>query len=261
MRSRKPETRATMSTCLELSVCATKVAMYGIAWGVTVITETTGGGRCGAVSSLEHAARSRAQKPTTAARITTSLPSFPFPAIVARIALELEPQVHAVLVEPGSAERAAGLQPLAVRQRPHEGAAADLPAYAERGYVADVVSRPRRLVRTADVAPPRIPPAAVLRRRDRNIRIQVGRADPDLGKRREIAGKHVPRAAEAECARVHRARYCRGSARSGVCDRRGVGRIGPGELPRDVEVVVEVVPDAEPEPEARIGLPSRSMPG
>src|SRR5215471_15143471 len=129
--------------------------MYGIAWGVTVMTDTTGGGRCGAVSSLEHAARSRAQKPTTAARIKNPSPSFRFPAIVARIALELEPQVDAVLVEPRVAERAAGLQPLAVRQRPHEDAAVDLPAHAEPGQVADVVSRPRRLVRTADVAPPR----------------------------------------------------------------------------------------------------------
>src|SRR5262252_8957179 len=103
--------------------------MYGIAWGVTVMTDTTGGGRCGAVSSLEHAARSRAQMPTTAARITTSLPSFKH-AIVARIALELEPQIHAVLVEPGRAERAAGLQPLAVRHRPHKEVAVDLPAQA-----------------------------------------------------------------------------------------------------------------------------------
>src|SRR5215471_18388988 len=158
--------------------------MYGIACGVTVMTDTTGGGRCGAVSSLEHAARSRAQKPTTAARITRSLPSFPFPAIVARIALELEPEVRvpgipleleaevdAVLVEPGCAERATGLQPLADHQRPHEDAAVDLPAHAEPVQVADVVSRPRRLVRAADVAPPRIPPAGVLRGRDRNIRI------------------------------------------------------------------------------------------
>src|SRR5215469_15978157 len=119
--------------------------------GVTVITETTGGGRCGAASSLEHAARSRAQKPTTAPRITTFPPSFRSPGIVARIALELEPQVDAILVEPGSAERAAGLQPLAVRHHPHEEVAVDLPAQAEAGQVAHVVRRPRRLVRTADV--------------------------------------------------------------------------------------------------------------
>src|SRR5215831_4155154 len=230
--------------------------MYGIAWGVTVITETTGGGRCGAVSSLEHAARSRAQKPTTAARITTSLPSFPFPAIVARIALELEPQIHAVLVEPGIAERAAGLQPLAVRQRSHEDAAVDLPAHAERGHVAHVIRRPRRLVRAAVVAPPRIPPAAARGGRGRNIRIDVGRADPDLGERREIAGKHVPGGVQPEGARVQRARQRRGGVVAGVGrrERGDIRRRGPGELAADVELVVEVVPDAEPEAEARIGL-------
>src|SRR5262245_27868740 len=216
--------------------------MYGIAWGVTVITDTTGGGRCGAVSSLEHAARSRAQMPTTAARITTSLPSFKFPAIVARIALELEPEVDAVLVEPGIAERAAGLQPLAVRQRPHEDAAVDLPAHAERGHVAHVIRSPRRLVRAAVVAPPRIPPAAARGGRGRNIRVDVGRADPDLGERREIAVKHVPGTVEAEGARIQRARQRRAwPGRSvGRSDRRDIGRRGPGELAADVEVVVEV---------------------
>src|SRR5262249_62212565 len=108
-------------------------------------------------------ARARAQTPQTGAGPTPPPPSSPSPAIVARIALELEPQVHAVLVEPGSAERAAGLQPLAVRQRPHEDAAVDLPAYAERRHVADVVKRPPRLARHAEVAPPRTPPTTSFR--------------------------------------------------------------------------------------------------
>jgi len=44
MRSRNPDTRATMSTCRELSVWATKLTMYGMACGVTVMTVTTGAG-------------------------------------------------------------------------------------------------------------------------------------------------------------------------------------------------------------------------
>src|SRR5215471_17534784 len=178
--------------------------MYGIAWGVTVITDTTGGGRCGAVSSLVHAARSRAQMPTTAARITTSLPSFKLPAIVARIALELEPQIHSVLVGPDVAERPAHLQPLPVDDRADEDAAVDLPAQAGASHVAHVVGGPRRIVRAAVVAPPGIPPAGVDRRRGGNVRVDVGRADAGLEQRREIAGEHVPGCVEPERARVER---------------------------------------------------------
>ena len=47
MRSRKPDTRATMLTWRELSVCATKLAVTGMFCGCTVMTVTSGTGRCG----------------------------------------------------------------------------------------------------------------------------------------------------------------------------------------------------------------------
>src|SRR4029450_5364196 len=56
MRSRKPDTRATMFTWRELSVCATKVGVNGIVRGATVSTLTCGGGRGGGADSLEHPA-------------------------------------------------------------------------------------------------------------------------------------------------------------------------------------------------------------
>src|SRR5215467_1864468 len=74
MRSRKPDTRATISTCRELSVCATKVATYGMGVGATVITDTTGGGRCGAAASLEQPATSSAHTPRIAQRPTAYPP-------------------------------------------------------------------------------------------------------------------------------------------------------------------------------------------
>src|SRR5262245_59990036 len=51
-----------MSTCCELSVCATKLGTLGIVFGVTVITLTWGGGRSGRGASLEHAASATAAK-------------------------------------------------------------------------------------------------------------------------------------------------------------------------------------------------------
>src|SRR5260221_261008 len=45
MRSRKPETRATMSTWRELSVCATKLSTCGMVCGAMATTLTCGGGR------------------------------------------------------------------------------------------------------------------------------------------------------------------------------------------------------------------------
>src|SRR4030095_14726061 len=71
MRSRKPDTRATMLTCRELSVCATNVGVNGIVVGVTVTTVTSGGGRGGggasfeqpaAAAATEHTARWRAKR-------------------------------------------------------------------------------------------------------------------------------------------------------------------------------------------------------
>ena len=60
MRSRKPDTRATMFTCRELSVCATNVGVYGIVVGVTVTTVTSGGGRGGGGASFEQPAATAA---------------------------------------------------------------------------------------------------------------------------------------------------------------------------------------------------------
>src|SRR5579864_3693736 len=51
-----------MSTWRELSVCATKLTTYGMACGVTAITETTGGGRCAWGASLEQPAAKSAQE-------------------------------------------------------------------------------------------------------------------------------------------------------------------------------------------------------
>ena len=45
MRSRNPDTRATIFTWRELSVCATNVATYGIVTGSIVSTPTCGAGR------------------------------------------------------------------------------------------------------------------------------------------------------------------------------------------------------------------------
>src|SRR5207245_10890735 len=64
-------TRATMSTCRELSVWATKLTMYGMTCGVTVMTVTTGAGRCASGASLEQAAANNAKKPKTATRVDT----------------------------------------------------------------------------------------------------------------------------------------------------------------------------------------------
>src|SRR3954464_4066757 len=55
MRSRKPETRATIFTWRELSVCATNTGVYGIDVGSTVSTLTSGAGRGGGGASLLHA--------------------------------------------------------------------------------------------------------------------------------------------------------------------------------------------------------------
>ena len=49
-----------MLTCRELSVCATKVNVYGIVCGSTVITLTAGAGRCDGGVSLEQPAASAA---------------------------------------------------------------------------------------------------------------------------------------------------------------------------------------------------------
>src|SRR5262249_43337581 len=123
--------------------------------GVTVITETTGGGRCGAGASLEQPAASKAQKQAIAARPTAGPPVIPIPghccinsesfALLTlcrvprerrpgnwplvqcrglrdreRRCLELEPEVDAVLVGPHRAERAAGLDVLAGDHSTHE---------------------------------------------------------------------------------------------------------------------------------------------
>src|SRR5882672_12772986 len=118
-----------MSTWRELSVCATKVATYGIACGFTVMTVTTGGGRCAAGSSLEQPATSNAQKPTITARITSVPPLFRTSGIVAwiqgpsryggtqqrarlRPRLELEPDVETILIGEDRADRAGAVDPL-----------------------------------------------------------------------------------------------------------------------------------------------------
>src|SRR6185369_12759468 len=56
MRSRKPETRASMLTWRELSVCATNTGLYGIERGSTVMTLTSGVGRGAGGASLPHPA-------------------------------------------------------------------------------------------------------------------------------------------------------------------------------------------------------------
>src|SRR5262249_26091684 len=75
--------------------------------------------------------------------------------------LEFEAEVDAVLVGPGRAYRAAGLQPLPVHYGAQEDAAVELPAQPGAGHVAHVVGGPRRVVGAAVVAPPRVPPALV----------------------------------------------------------------------------------------------------
>jgi len=54
MRSRKPDTRATIFTWRELSVCATNTGVYGIDFGSTASTLTSGAGRGGGGASLPH---------------------------------------------------------------------------------------------------------------------------------------------------------------------------------------------------------------
>src|SRR6478736_4276279 len=56
MRSRKPETRATMSTRRELSIWATKLSVFGIVAAATVVTATCGAGRSGGGASFEQPA-------------------------------------------------------------------------------------------------------------------------------------------------------------------------------------------------------------
>ena len=75
MRSRKPDTRATMLTWRELSVCATNTGVYGIDFGSTVITLTSGAGRGGGGASLlQPASSARARTADEIAiRTTTSV--------------------------------------------------------------------------------------------------------------------------------------------------------------------------------------------
>src|SRR5215831_5562207 len=49
-----------MLTCRELSVCATKLGVYGMFCGLTVMTVTSGTGRCGGGASFEQPAASTA---------------------------------------------------------------------------------------------------------------------------------------------------------------------------------------------------------
>src|SRR5262245_47557066 len=67
MRSRKPDTRATMFTWRELSVCATNTAVKGIERGSIVMTLTSGADRGGGGASLPHAPRNAAPKTTSTA--------------------------------------------------------------------------------------------------------------------------------------------------------------------------------------------------
>src|SRR5215831_1148139 len=208
--------------------------------GVTVITETTGGGRCGAAASLEQPATSSAHRPSNAARDTAYPPVVPFPghccinsesfAPITRSGcrareaaaiglwsnaadnggngeprLELESDVDAVLVGVDIPDRAAGVEILADGHSTHENVAVYVPARAQAGRVADVVCVSRGIVSPAVIAPPRIPPARIGRRGGGNVRVDVGRSDPDHRERREIRVEHVPDPAETYGARAQRA--------------------------------------------------------
>ena len=61
-----------MLTCCELSVCATKLNVYGIVCGSTVITLTAGAGRCDGGVSLEQPAASATAQATATARDESS---------------------------------------------------------------------------------------------------------------------------------------------------------------------------------------------
>src|SRR5689334_12601759 len=67
MRSRNPETRATISTRRELSIWATKLSVFGIVAVATVVSVTWGAGRSGGGASFEQPAAAAATR--TARRI------------------------------------------------------------------------------------------------------------------------------------------------------------------------------------------------
>src|SRR4051812_25772490 len=81
MRSRKPDTRATMSTWRELSVCATKFHAVGMVCALSEATLTTGAGRSAfGASALPHAASARAAEASSSAGfIVRFIPRISFP--------------------------------------------------------------------------------------------------------------------------------------------------------------------------------------